>query len=233
MVFAKLLSIPSGLIQESDSTLILGKKKTCKTSIVFRYCLKIAEQYPDQPVVYICGDKYDRIPLAIDGENQSVSTDVMARITMHYPKSLDDLIDYLARFFTLDKFPCAFIVDDLDLILKTRTHSADRTYSQALSHVFALLTDNVGHCRSIGGKPCKLLVATAFDLENVENFVIIKELGVHFFDEVYTISPINLLTSSSKCFKISPKDDAYRLVLQEQDDEIKLLSVIKREPNNC
>lgn len=230
MVFTKLLLIPPDLMNEPESTLIIGKRRTCKTSIVFRYCLKIAEQYPDQPVVYICGDKYDRMPLAVDGENH-VSKDTMARITMNYPSSLNDLIDYLARFFTLDQFPCAFVVDDLDLILKTRAHSADRTYNQIISHVFALLVDNVEHCRSIGGKPCKLVVATAFDPENVENFVVIKELGEHFFDEIYTISPVDLLTSTSKCFNVTPKDDAYRLILQEQDDEIKMLSLIKKKPN--
>lgn len=232
MVFTQLFPIPPGLISEpATSSLIVGQRKTCKTSIVFRYALKIAEQHPEQPVVYICGDKYDRIPLAIERENQ-VSKDAVARITMHYPTSLDDLIDYLARFFTFDLFPCAFIVDDLDLIVKKSVRPTDRTYNQKISHVFALLADNAGHCRSIGGKPCELLVATAYDQESVENYVIIKELGEHFFDDVYTINSVDLLTSTGRSFKVSPKDDAYRLVLQEQDDEIKLLSVIKK-PNKA
>lgn len=231
MVFTQLFSVPPGLINEpAASTLIIGERKTCKTSIVFRYALRIAEQHPEQLVVYICGDKYDRMPLAIDGENP-VSKDVFGRITMQYPTSLDNLIDYLARFFTYDLSPCAFIVDDLDLIVKHSVQPNDRIYSQKISHVFALLADNVGHYRSIGGKPCELLVASAFDSETNENYVILKELGQQFFDEVYTIKPIDLLTSTAKNFKVSPKDDTYRLILQEQDDEIKMLSVIKKKTN--
>lgn len=212
------------------SSLIIGQNGTCKTSIVFRYCQLIAEQNPNQPAIYISANRLNKLPLIIQNL-EPVSKETCKRIRLVYPEFLEDLIEYLAAFFTLNQMPCAFVVDDLNLILKRRKTNQllRQTYDQTISRVFALLTDNVGHCKLISNKPCRLLVATSFDC--LEEAVLFKSVGEHFFDQVFTIKPFNLSIPTCTGIQVISNDDLYKLILSVQNEEITLYQILRRKNN--
>lgn len=138
-------------------------------------------------------------------------------------------MEYLAQFFQLNITPIAFIVDDLDFIIKQRRKQTDRTYISMLSRVFALLVDNVEHFRSISDQKCELLVATSFDPNIIEEFVVMKSVAEHFFDQIYTVKERELLGSTCKGFEIVSNDETYKITFKVQDDLIKLQNVLKKK----
>lgn len=228
MVFNKILPLPKNLIPESSCALLIGKDGTCKTSFLFRYCHTIAQTYTDRTVIYISPVKMLKLPLSVEGMEQlSVST--AQRVTIFYPTTLEDLVEYLAKFFTLNLFPCAFIVDDLDYIIKRKRTTTNQTYNQVLSRVFALLIDNMEHCKSVSGQCCELLVSTGYDLNVTEDLVAIRTIGEHFFDEIYLVDDHQLFASTGKGFEIVPKNRSFKIIVEVYDDSIKLKQVLKKK----
>lgn len=227
MVFDKILPLPNNLLPDFSSVLLIGKDGTCKTSFLFRFCHSIADQFTDRVVIYISPIKLFKMPLSVEGMNP-MSSETAQRVTIFYPTCLDDLVEYLSRFFTLGLLPCAFIVDDLDYIIKRKRIKNDKTYSQALSHVFALLIDNVEHCKSISGQSCQLIAATGFDTTTNDELIITKSIGELFFEEVFTIDDHQLLGTTTKGFAMISKDKTFKIIVQIENGLIKLKQVLKK-----
>ena len=225
MVFTKLLNIPTDKIPDHSKVLLIGKQNSCKTSFLFRYCQLIAKENPNQQVFFICPNQLFKVPLLINGLDV-ITKEASSRISILYPETLEDLIDFLARLFTLNQYPSAIVFDDLDMVLKC-FKSKDQIYSEMLARLFALLADNIEHCKLASGRNCNLFVAASYTEESNEDLAIFKTIGEHYFDQVYTINKINLLGSTCTGFEIV--DNSYKIIIEVQDDEIKLQHVLKKK----
>lgn len=162
-----------------------------------------------------------------------VDTIAIKRIQMMYPKSYEELISYLARLFTLNIHPAAIVVDDLDDILNRRESNNQsiehkKTYKECLSHLMALLLDNVHHLRK-SEPPCDILVATSFGDNGIDDSLVIKTFAEHFFDQVYRIEYELVREPACYGLRIFTKDDLLKFRLLVEDDEVKIREISRKK----
>lgn len=202
------------LKEPCSSICLVGKPQTCKTSLLLQAAIGVLQETLDAEVVFFSPIKIDELPPSVHHMSR-VDSAIAKRLSIHYLKSADALLQYFATFGTKVKYPRAIVVDALDLFMNNYSPNlGEVSKTMMLARILALIVDQAKFCAAKSGHPCYVFAATSDFEEVAEEKERIPAIAAHFFDGVFALGEVVSLGRANS-FEMTNEDMKIKFYLDD------------------